>query len=328
MTEQTIAFTLGTLPVYAYGMIVALAAALGFLALHFAARRIGLPRDTAVRLGLWAIPLGLLGGRALFVAMRWSLVVNELGFQQIVKVWDGGFALFGVIPGCLLAAFICAKRMRVRAADLMDAAAPGAALALAVARFAEYFTLQGVGQPVDVPALQWFPLAMQNRYGDWMMPVFLWEGIAALCIAWIAYRALIQPNRKPLDAALSFLLWLGVTQVLLESLRTDDILRLGLVKASQLAAMACILAVAAVRIARAVRAGVKRLRILGFAGGILIAVGVCVTVEFALDKSTIPNGLLYLLMALSLCGMAFLCIRLRRHALNMPAGNPPGLRER
>ena len=327
MTEQTIAFTIGALPVYTYGLIVALAAALGLLLLHFTGRQAGLPGDTAVRFGLWAIPLGLLGGRALFVAMRFSLVVNELGWQQVFKVWDGGFALFGVLPGCLLAAWLCAKRMRVRTAVLMDAAAPGAAIALAVARFAEYFTLQGVGQPVDATALQWFPLAMQNRYGEWMMPVFLWEGIAALCIAWAAYRAFVHPNRKPLDAALSFLALLGVTQVLLESLRTDDILRLGLVKASQLTAMGCVLAAAAVRAAQALKSGAKGSRVLWLLGGLLVAVGVCITVEFALDKSTVPNGLLYLFMALSLSGMAFIVALLKKYTLHTMAAGSLGKRK-
>ena len=255
MTDPILMIPLGSLSITAYGLLLSVAVGAGLLWMRFTARRMELPADTAVRFGLWAIPLGLVGGRVLFVALHWSLVVNELGWQQIFRFWDGGFALFGVVPGCLLAAFFCARRMRRSTADLLDAAAPGAALTLALARFAECFTTQGVGLPVDSPALQWFPLAVQDSYGEWMMPVFFWEGVAALVIAWLATRALTGGRRRPGDAASVWLLWLGATQVLLESLRTDDLLRLGLVKISQLAAMACVLAAAIRWATLAVREG-------------------------------------------------------------------------
>ena len=312
MTDPIILTTLGQLPVSVYGLILAVGAGLGFICIHGSARRLGLPADTAVRFGLWAIPLGLIGGRVLFVALRWSLIVNELGWRQIFRVWDGGFALFGVVPGCLLAAVFCARGLHVNTGDLMDAAAPGAALALAFARFGEVFTLQGIGRPVDWAALQWFPLAIRNGYGDWMIPVFLWEGMAALAIAWLAARALRNRQRKPYDALCVFLLGLGITQVLLESLRTDDILRLGMVKASQLAAMGCVLAVAVYRWIPALQMNHVRLRAGLYGAGVLIGVAVCVGIEFGLDKSTIPNIVLYLVMALTLAGMAALIGRLRK----------------
>jgi len=312
MTDPIILTTLGQLPVSVYGLILAAGVGLGCLWMFLNTRHAGLPADTVVRFALWAIPLGLIGGRLLFVALRWSLIVNELGWEQIFRVWDGGFALFGVVPGCLLAALFCAHRMHISAADLLDTAAPGAALALAFARFAEFFTLQGIGRPVDTAAFQWFPLAIRDGYGDWLLPVFFWEGIAALIIAWLAARALRGKQRRPYDAVCVFLLGLGVTQVLLESLRTDDILRLGLVKVSQLAAMVCVLAVAVRWIVPAIHAKCASLRIGLCGAGILIGVGLCVGIEFGLDKSTIPNIILYLVMALVLAGIAALVGRLRR----------------
>jgi phosphatidylglycerol---prolipoprotein diacylglyceryl transferase len=314
MTDPIILSALGSLSITAYSLILAVAAGIGLLCMHFSARRIGLPTDTAVRFGLWAIPLGLIGGRALFVTLRWSLVVDELGWQHLFRLWDGGFALFGVIPGCLLAAVLCTRGLHRSTADVLDAAAPGAALTLALARFAECFTPQGIGLPVDVTALQWFPLAVQDSYREWVMPVFFWEGIAALAVAFIAARALRSARRKPLDAASLWLLGIGVTQVLLESLRTDDLLRLGMVKVSQLAAMACVLAVGIRWAVAAGKAGGTGRRIGACCAGMLIGVGVCVAVEFALDKSAIPNTVLYLLMALTLAGMAALVMRLRKMA--------------
>ena len=315
MTDPVILTTLGVFPVTAYGFILAIGVGLGLVWMRANVRRLGLPEDAAVRFGLWALPLGLLGGRVLYVALRWSMVVDELGWQQLFRLWDGGFALFGVIPGCLLAAVCSAKTMRCRTADLLDATAPGAALALALARFAELFTPQGIGMPVDLPAAQWFPLAMQDSYGEWLTPIFFWEGIAALTVAILAAARLHSKRRKPFEAASVWLLGVGGTQVLLESMRTDDLLRLGLVKVSQMAAMLCVLAVALywtvqLRRTTAGAAGTGWLW-----AGLFAGVGICVAIEFALDKTVIPNGILYLVMALVLGGMLAMIYRLHRKAV-------------
>ena len=319
MTDTILVVSLGFLTVTVYGLLLSLAVSAGLLWVNFTARHILLPKDTAVRVGLWAIPLGLIGGRALFVAVRWSLVVNELGWQQIFRLWDGGFALFGVIPGCLLAVFLCARQLRLRTAELLDAVAPGAALTLAIMRFAEYFTPQGLGPPMDSTALHWFPLAIQNSYGEWMVPVFFWEGLAALMIAGLSARALYSPKRKPFNASSAWFLWLGATQVILESLRTDDLLRLGLVKVSQLAAMACVLGVAVRWAVLAYRAGKPGLKICAYCAGLLAGVGFCTAIEFALDKTPIPNAILYLGMGLALVGMVVLIGKLREMAVGKPA---------
>ena len=318
MTDTILGLPIGILTITLYGLILSLAVSVGLLWVNFTAKHTQLRGDTAVRVGLWAIPLGLIGGRVLFIAVRWSLVVDELGWQQIFRFWDGGFALFGVIPGCLLAVVLCARQLRLRTADLLDAVAPGAALTLAIMRFAEYFTPQGLGPPMDTAALQWFPLAIQNSYGEWMIPVFFWEGLAALVMAGLSARALYSRHRKPFDAGSTWLLWLGVTQVLLESLRTDDLLRLGLVKVSQLAAMACVLGVAIRWAVSAYRAGNPGARIIAYCAGLLAGVGICIAIEFALDKTPIPNAILYLVMGLALAGMVALTGKLHKMAVGEP----------
>lgn len=315
MSDPLILFTFGPFSLTAYGLLLAVAAVAGLLWMNRSVHQIGLPSDTAVCFGLYAIPLGLIGGRALFVALRWSLLVDELGWTHIFRLWDGGFALFGVIPGCLVAAFLCARQLKCSTADVLDAAAPGAALALALARFAEFFTSQGIGLPIDLSTLQWLPLAIQDSYGEWVMPIFLWEGVAALVIAWLAAKALANPHRQPMDAAAVWLSGSGVSQILLESLRTDDILRLGLVKVSQLLAMACVLAVAIRWAVLYCRAGNPFRGVAGRCVGLLVGVAICVGIEFALDKASIPNSVLYLIMALTLAGMVVLTSQLRKMAV-------------
>ncbi len=311
MNDTLIVFSLGSLSVTAYAAILSVAVALALWGMHLLAKRAGLPADTALVYGLWALPLGLLGGRLLFVAFRWGTVVEELGFLQLFRLWDGGFALFGVVPGCVLAAVICKRRLLISATRIMDVAAPSAAFVLAIARFAELFTPQGVGLLVEEPTLQWFPLAVQNSYEEWVLPIFFFEGLAALVVAFLAFRALHSPKYRPFDAAACWLMGIGLTQAFLESMRFDDILRLGMVKPSQLTAMACVLGVALYWTVLSAKAGSPSRPILYRWVGIAVGIGICVGIEFGLDKSLIPNGILYAVMALSLAVIGILVRQLR-----------------
>ena len=72
----------------------------------------------------------------------------------------------------------------------------------------------------------------------------------------------------------------------------------------------CVLAVG---IRWAVIAGKAIRKIYAHLAGLIAGVGICTYIEFALDKTTIPNAVLYLAMAATLASMAALTYRLRGH---------------
>ena len=139
------------------------------------------------------------------------------------------------------------------------------------------------------------------------MPVFFYEAIAAVIMVAVTC-ALVRRNGP---AAEVFIVLLGLTQVLLESWRMDEFIRFGFVRFNQLASAVMMAAVLALRIVRAVRDGGwsawQTVRIALFAVGI----GVIIAIEFALDKSSIDNRLLYVAMAatLGMMGIALLADR-------------------
>lgn len=105
---------------------------------------------------------------------------------------------------------------------------------------------------------------------------------------------------RPGTLAERFLLLLGATQIFLESHREDECIRFGFVRFAQLAAIVVIAAVFAYRL-------VLRVRRHGWSGGTItriaafvLMIALCVGIEFALDKSSINNHLLYAVMAAGL----------------------------
>ncbi len=317
MEQLPVGWLLGV-PIYGYSIFLCLSivAGLGLTALCQQKRH--LPKDTALRYGLWAIPLAVTGARLFYCLVRLDYVFFEQEWSFIFSLWKGGFALYGALLGCLLAAFIFSRAAKVKAGDVLDCIAPGAALVIAGARFAESATTQGVGRLVEAEALQCFPFAVQNVYGEWVMPVFFYEGIVALAICFTVYRHLKRKNEKAGNTALLFLLFFGASQVLLESMREDDFLRWGFVKVSQLMSMGLVVIIAAIFGVR-IMAQKKRMP-LAASGFFLLAAGVgsCVLIEFALDKSPIPNLYLYIAMMAILILMTGIVLAYWKAGREMP----------
>ncbi len=305
-------------PIYGYSIFLCLSIIAGLGLTLLCQRKRDLPKDTALRYGLWAIPLAVTGARLFYCLVRLDYVFFEQEWSFVFSLWKGGFGLYGALLGCLLAAIAFSKSVKAKVGDVLDCIAPGAALVIAGSRFAESMTTQGIGRLVEAEALQRFPFAVQNVYGDWVMPVFFYEGIAALVICFIVYGCLKRKTEKPGNTALLFLLLFGASQVLLESMREDDFLRWGFVKVSQLMSMGLVVTVAVIFGVRAMAQ--KKRRPLVAAGFFVLAAGAgsCVLIEFALDKSPVPNQYLYVAMIAVLCLMAGIVLAFWKAGREMP----------
>lgn len=301
MNELVILFSIGSLQVTAYALCVALGTLLGVLITVWIGRkRLGV--DACLSLSLAVIPLAVLGARLTYWLTNLQYIQIDLGyglFAFLWQLWEGGFTLYGAILGGMAGAWLYAHITRRPLREIFDLIAPGAALALAVIRLGEYFTGQGLGKLVEAEPLQFFPLAVTSLWEEWAMPVFFYEAVAALIIMAVTWSLI----RRGGHAAEAFIALLGVTQVLLESWRMDEFIRFGFVRFNQIASAVMMAAVLAIRIARAVkRGGWSRwsvARIVLF----LLGIGMVIAIEFALDKSTIDNRLLYVIMAGTLAVM-------------------------
>lgn len=301
MNELIVLFSVGSLPVTAYALCLTLGVLAGtLLTVLLGQRRIGL--NGSLSLCLAVIPGALIGARLTYCLTNLTYIQIDLGyrfFEFLFQPWEGGFALYGAILGGIVAAWLYGKAAGLDPFLLMNHAAPGAALALALARLGEAFTGQGLGKVLDAEALHHFPLAVESLWSEWAMPVFFYEAAAACVIMVVTWR-LLRGDGHPAEV---FLALLGVTQILLESWRMDEFIRFGFVRFNQLASAVFMAAVMALRIVRAVRQrGWSRwqtARIVLFALG----VGIIIAIEFALDKSSIDNRLLYVIMAATLCMM-------------------------
>ena len=305
-TVQGIVSFLG-LPVTAYALCLtaALCAALALLAVQ--CRRMSLRPGTALTMALWMLPLGLVGARLFYCLARLSFFM-EVGLGSMVKMWNGGYALWGALGGAVLGAVIAARQTRQRSALLLDALAAPGALAIALCRLAEYFSGEGIGMYVEDERFCFFPLAVCNQYEEWYWAIFLLEALAALVILGV----LLRRTRPAGDTARLFLILYSASQVLLESMRRDNFLRWLFVRVSQLTAalvMAGLMLYALIQLVRAGRLRGAALRSTIASWAVFLAcTGITIVLEFAIDKSAdLPVWAAYCLMALCCIGLGAAC---------------------
>lgn len=308
---ESIIFSVFGLPVTAYALCLVISLGAGLLCFFLDGRKQGLNTDALWRTGLLSLPLGLIGAR-LFHFMGNFYYYEEMGFDALLRLWDGGFALWGAVAGAALAALIAGKWSRVSVASLLDCLAAPAALAIGLARFAEYFSGEGIGPYVETEFFCRFPFAVYRPdYEVWNWAVFMLEGAAALVIA-----AVLRRKKRPTgDAARLFLLLYSACQITLESLRRDHCLRWLFVRVSQLTALIVILGLMLAATVRWLKCGGNQKALRVWLPWLAVAAlsGIVVAIEFSFDGKILrdlPVWAGYLIIACCSFGIGWTAYRL------------------
>lgn len=197
------------------------------------------------------LPFVILG--ALLIGHMWWAFFCPPGYTAqagtaatVLRIWNGGYTLYGALFGGFLGAVIGSKLSRLDLTETLDSLAPGACAVLIFCRLGEYFTGQGYGDMVEDETLWFLPVSFctcqEEGYQEWSYAIWAWEAIAAL----ILLILLLLRARKAIrgQQAVLFVTGLGASQILLEQMRIDDFVRLNpFVRFSQIAALVSIIAV-------------------------------------------------------------------------------------
>lgn len=230
----------------------------------------------------------------------------EIGsLQAMLRIWEGGYTLYGALFGGLLGAVLGAKLSGQDLTGVLDSLAPGACAALLFCRLGEYFSGQGFGNPVENEGLWFLPVSFctywEEGYQEWNYAVWAWEAAAAL----ILLVVLLVRTRKALrgEQTVLFVTALGTSQILLEQFRCDDFVRLNpFVRFSQIAALLSLIAVLVILVYRR-RPG--KLRVAASFTELTLATLAVVCAEFVFEKPQY-TVLLYITAGLTAAGFTAL----------------------
>ncbi|HEY3750066.1 MAG TPA: prolipoprotein diacylglyceryl transferase [Pseudonocardiaceae bacterium] len=143
---------LGPIPIRAYALCIIVGI---IVAIWWGERRLqarGGMRGTVVDIAVWAVPFGLVGGRAYHVATDWWRYFGS-GDDPIgaLKIWDGGLGIPGAIALGGVGAWIGCRRKGIPLPFFADAVAPGIVTAQGIGRLGNYFNQELFGGPTRLP---------------------------------------------------------------------------------------------------------------------------------------------------------------------------------
>ncbi|MBQ2948086.1 MAG: prolipoprotein diacylglyceryl transferase [Clostridia bacterium] len=286
-----------------YGLFLVAACAVGLLMFGVCARHARISVWTVPVLAVLGVLLGVLCSRLYLHTLKYA--VNGFGFEgfSVISSRPYEYAMCGTLLGVVLAGVLTARMTKQSVLKILDAIAPAGLAALAVSRFGEHFSDFGWGQIYEDIKWQFFPVGVQDIYGQWHFAVYMLEGIFALLVC---VRVLRSSSRREGERFWKALLWLSVSQILCESLRAETI-RWGFVRVQQLQCVVFIFLILIVFSGKA-QSDRKLAAWLLFVFG----VGIVAFMEYALDKiDALPNMVCYLIMASAVLSLGYMIERLR-----------------
>lgn len=214
------------LTIHAYALCILLGIVVGLVITNRRLVARGVESWLILDIALFAIPLGIIGGRAYHVLTHPSDYFAGQDIMRVFYVWEGGMAIFGALILGAVGGWIGCRMSGLRFTALLDAIAPGLIVAQGIGRFGNWFNHELFGGPTDLP---WgleidslnpaFPIGLPE--GTLFHPTFLYESLwniaGAFVIIWAGRRFALQWGRT----FGVYLIWYGIGRIAIESIRLD-----------------------------------------------------------------------------------------------------------
>ncbi len=226
-----LAFQIGSIPVYWYGVCYAVGLAATYMVITREARRRGLDVRLVDNGIIIVAAAALIGGRLYHVIDQWQLYKDDL--LKIVMPPYTGLGVYGGIITGTIACFLFVKWKKQSFWRWADVIVPGVFVMQAIGRWGNFFNQELYGPPTTLP---WgIAIDCAHRTVDYpcttfpvettaFHPLFLYESVSgivgAITLLWIARRW--GSRMRPGDIMLVWFIWYAVVRLLLENLRSQN----------------------------------------------------------------------------------------------------------
>jgi phosphatidylglycerol:prolipoprotein diacylglycerol transferase len=186
-----IAFQFGPFTVHWYGVMVALAFALGLWTASRRGLRAGIAPESILDLGPWLIGGGLLGARALYVGSYWREEFARKPLSEIFMIQHGGLVYYGGLIGAALVGLAFIRWKKLPLWKMTDALAPSIALGYVFGRIGCLMNGCCYGRVCALPWAIHFP-EDHETHGLSLHPTQIYDSLLSLglylTLAWLYRR--------------------------------------------------------------------------------------------------------------------------------------------
>jgi len=195
----------------------------------------GVDSEYPYKLIWWIFPFALIGARLYF------LIFDGMNsFMDIIRIWDGGLAIYGGVIGGFLGLIICCLINKIDIIKTTDVVVPVLALGQAFGRIGCIFGKCCYGVKVATKSLQWFPIAI-FVHGEYHYATNFYESLFDLGL-FFALTYLLRKTKIKGLTTFAYLLGYGIVRFILEFFRDEvQTLFIGTMPISQLVSIAAVL---------------------------------------------------------------------------------------
>lgn len=225
-----------TIRMYAICILAGICCAVWILTRRW--KRFGGTFDQVLDVTLVTVPLALVGARLYHCITTPDQYFPPTGsLVNILKVWEGGMAIFGGVGVGALVAFLMCRHRRYPFALFADCLAPGLMVAQAVGRLGNWFNQELYGGPTTLPwglklndadaigktEVCYQGSACPDGADTLFHPTFLYEGLWNL----VGAAAIVIISRKCADRLKAgqqfamYLMWYGLGRTWIENVRIN-----------------------------------------------------------------------------------------------------------
>ena len=214
-------FAFGSVPWYS--VLIVSAIVIGLSLCGHEQKRLKLPADLAIDLALCLIPSAIVGARLYYVAFSWDVFAADP--LRILRIWEGGLAIYGgILGGAIALLLFCAVR-HMPLLQLADVLVPALALGQGIGRWGNYFNMEAYGRLITNPQWQFFPAAVlipvDSGY-EWHMATFFYEFCWDMLV-FVLLMVIRNHRRRKGDVFCWYLLLYCSGRTVIEGLRNDSL---------------------------------------------------------------------------------------------------------
>ena len=226
---------------YWYGVIIAVGFLLAVAYCYHRCPTFGIKADDLTDILLFAVPLGIVGARIYYVVF----FGHYDNFLDMLKVWEGGLAIYGAVIGSVVTAFVVCRVKKISLLATLDVVSFGFLIGQSIGRWGNFMNREAFGYETDVFCRMGLTLDGATIY---VHPTFLYESLWN-ATGFIALHIISKKTQRKFDGQyfLYYLGWYGLGRAWIEGLRADS-LYIGAsgIRVSQVIAIVTFLAAAAI----------------------------------------------------------------------------------
>ena len=216
-TISPVAFTVGTYPIYWYGIIIASGLLLAVLYAWRSTPRYNVDFNKLVNCILVGIVTGIVGARLYFCFFQWDYYSKNP--IEILYINNGGLAIYGGIIGALAGGLTVAKIQKMKLLPILDIAMMGFLLGQGIGRWGNFMNQEAFGIPTNLP----WRMVSEGTDMVGVHPCFLYESLWCLLGFVLLHFYGKYRQRYAGQIFFSYLVWYGFERMIVEGLRTDSL---------------------------------------------------------------------------------------------------------